>query len=101
MVRYITLLLFIGLVWGQSEAGAIFLLIEPGASATGMGTAQVAYAQSSNMSYYNPAGLSLLQNNDVSFSRVRWLPGLTDDFYHNFFSFNYNLSKVSTRRTYN
>ena len=93
--RIMPLILLFGLVWGQSEAGATFLLIEPGASATGMGTAQVAYAQSSNMSYYNPAGLSLLQNNDVSFSRVRWLPGLADDFYHNFFSFKYSISKKS------
>ena len=89
------LILLFGLVWGQSEAGAIFLLIEPGASATGMGTAQVAYPQSSNMSYYNPAGLSLLQYNDVSISRVRWIPGLRQDRYHNFFSFNYILNNYS------
>ncbi len=93
--RIMPLILLFGLVWGQSEAGAIFLLIEPGASATGMGTAQVAYPQSSNMSYYNPAGLSLLQYNDVSISRVRWIPGLRQDRYHNFFSFNYILNNYS------
>jgi len=94
--RIMPLILLFGLVWGQSEAGAIFLLIEPGASATGMGRAQVAYAQSSIISYYNPAGLSFLKYNNVSFSRVNWLPSLADDLFYNFLSFNYNLSKVST-----
>ena len=41
----------------QSEAGAIFLLIAPGARAGGMGEAQVAVANDAYASYWNPAGL--------------------------------------------
>jgi hypothetical protein len=42
----------------QSEAGAIFLLISPGARAGGMGEAQVAVADDAFASYWNPAGLA-------------------------------------------
>ena len=49
----------------QSDAGAIFLLISPGARAGGMGEAQVAVANDAYASYWNPAGLAFLQ----------WRPG--------------------------
>ena len=42
----------------QSDAGAIFLLISPGARAGGMGEAQVAVANDAYASYWNPAGLA-------------------------------------------
>jgi len=45
---------------GQSEAGAVFLLISPGARAGGMGEAQVAVANDVYASYWNPAGLAFL-----------------------------------------
>ena len=38
----------------QSDAGAIFLLISPGARAGGMGEAQVAVANDAYASYWNP-----------------------------------------------
>ena len=38
------------------EAGAIFLLISPGAGPQGSGEAQVAKADDVYASYYNPAG---------------------------------------------
>ena len=44
----------------QSEAGAIFLLIAPGARAGGMGEAQTAVANDAYASYWNPAGLGFL-----------------------------------------
>ena len=46
-------------VSAQSEAGAIFLLIAPGARAGGMGEAQTAVANDAYASYWNPAGLGL------------------------------------------
>ena len=42
-------------IFAQSEAGAIFLLIAPGARAGGMGEAQVAVANDAYASYWNPA----------------------------------------------
>ena len=53
-------LLAIGNLRAVSEAGALFLLISPGARAGGMGEAQVAVANDAYASYWNPAGLAFL-----------------------------------------
>ena len=41
-------------LWAVGEAGAIFLLIAPGAGPQGAGEAQVAKADDAYASYYNP-----------------------------------------------
>ena len=55
MKRFIAVLfvlqIFISSLTAQSEAGAIFLLIAPGARAGGMGEAQVAVANDAYASY--------------------------------------------------
>ena len=65
MKRFIAVLfvlrIFISSLAAQSEAGAIFLLIAPGARAGGMGEAQVAVANDAYASYWNPAGLGFLK----------------------------------------
>ena len=43
------------------EAGAVFLLISPGAGPQGTGEAQVAKANDAYASYYNPAGFGFLK----------------------------------------
>jgi len=47
-----------------SEGGAIFLLIRPGARASGMGSAFCAVADDATATYFNPAGLAFLANED-------------------------------------
>ena len=69
------------------EAGAIFLLIAPGASAAGTGEAQVAKADDSYASYYNPAGLGFQDKSGFSGMHVNWLPNLADDLYYEFLAF--------------
>ena len=71
----------------QSEAGAIFLLIAPGARAGGMGEAQVAVANDAYASYWNPAGLGFLEGQELAMMHVNWLPGLADDLYYEFLAF--------------
>ena len=71
----------------QSEAGAIFLLIAPGARAGGMGEAQVAVANDAYASYWNPAGLGFLDGQELALMHVNWLPGLADDLYYEFLAF--------------
>jgi len=66
----------------SSTTSPVFLLIEPGAISNGSRRAQVASYQSSNSSYYNPAGLSFLKYNNISTSRLQWLPGKTNDIYY-------------------
>ena len=81
-------------LFGVGEAGAIFLLIAPGAKSQGMGEAMVANTGTSLMSYYNPAALSFINSNSISMSYVNWLPTLTDqDIYHRFISLNYKYNE--------
>ncbi len=63
---------------------ALFLLISPGARAGGMGEAQVALANDSYASYWNPAGLGFQEGYEISGMHVNWLPGLADDMYYDF-----------------
>ena len=85
------------LLFGVGEAGAIFLLIAPGAKSQGMGEAMVANTGTSLMSYYNPAALSFLNSNSISMSYVNWLPNLPKiygyDIYHRFISLNYKYNE--------
>lgn len=67
--------------FGQS---ALFLLIAPGARAGGMGEAQVALADDSYATYWNPAGLGFQSGYELSGMHVNWLPGLVDDMYYDF-----------------
>ncbi len=72
------------LVRAQGTASAIFLLISPGARAGGMGEAQVAVANDSYASYWNPAGLAFQKGVEISGMHVNWLPGLVNDMYYDF-----------------
>ena len=78
--------------YGQSTAGAIFLLISPGARAGGMGEAQIAVANDATASYWNPAGLAFLSGNELSGMHVKWLPGLADDMTYDFLAYNQSLN---------
>jgi len=74
-------LMFLSIAFSQS---ALFLLIAPGARAGGMGEAQVALADDSYATYWNPAGLGFQTGYEVSGMHVNWLPGLVDDMYYDF-----------------
>lgn len=94
----LTFLLFMlaGEIFAQSEAGAIFLLIAPGARAGGMGEAHVAVADDAYASYWNPAGLGFLSGTELAFMHVNWLPNLADDLYYDFFAFRRQFPKLGT-----
>jgi hypothetical protein len=80
----------------QSEAGAIFLLIAPGSRAEGMGEAQVAAANDAYATYWNPAGLGFLENNELGIMHVKWLPNLADDMYYDFLTGAYRIKGLGT-----
>ena len=88
MNKFIKSFVFVVLIASKalcvSEAGAVFLLINPGASAQGTGEAQVAKADDAYASYYNPAGLGFLKGNEIVFQHVNWLPNLANDIYFDF-----------------
>ena len=82
--------------FAQSEAGAIFLLIAPGARAGGMGEAQVAVANDAYASYWNPAGLAFLEGSELAIMHVNWLPNLADDLYYEFLGFRRKFKNLGT-----
>ena len=92
----LTFILTINPSFGQSEAGAIFLLIAPGARAGGMGEAQVAVANDAYASYWNPAGLGFLDGQELALMHVNWLPGLADDLYYEFLGFRKKYPTLGT-----
>jgi len=85
-----------GLIHAQSQAGGIFLLIAPGARAGGMGEANVAVANDAYASYWNPAGLSFLDNQELAAMHVNWLPGLADDLYYEFMAYRRRVENLGT-----
>tara|TARA_B100000408_G_C10300811_1_gene224424 strand:+ start:32 stop:1369 length:1338 start_codon:yes stop_codon:yes gene_type:complete len=79
-----------------SEAGALFLLISPGARAGGMGEAQVAVANDAYASYWNPAGLAFLEGSEAALMHVNWLPNLVSDMYYEFIAFRHHVPTLGT-----
>ena len=85
-------LIFITFLFPVGEAGAVFLLIAPGASATATGEAQVAKADDAYASYYNPAGLGFQKKSGMAGMHVNWLPSLADDLYYEFLAYKFPTS---------
>jgi len=82
-----TVILLSQFVMAQGQAGSLFLSINPGARANGMGEAQIGIANDAYATYYNPAGLSNLSNTQASFMHTSYLPNLVDDMAYDFITF--------------
>ena len=78
------------------EAGAIFLLIAPGAGPAGTGEAQVAKADDAYASYYNPAGLGFQTGKEVTGMHVNWLTNLADDLYYEFLAYRHYIEGLGS-----
>ena len=85
---FISILFSTSVVFSVSEAGAVWLLINPGAAAQGTGEAQVAKADDAYASYYNPAGLGFINKQQYAVQHVNWLPNLADDVYFEYVGYN-------------
>ena len=79
--------LYLTQLYAVGEAGAIFLLIAPGAGPQGTGEAQVAKVNDAYASYYNPAGLGFLRGKEAAGMHVNWLPNLASDLYYEFITY--------------
>ncbi|MEO0246867.1 MAG: PorV/PorQ family protein [candidate division WOR-3 bacterium] len=88
----IIITLYGGLKADSFDAGVPFLMILPGPRATAMGGAFSTIADDATATYYNPAGLGLINNGTVTVVHTPWLKGLADDMYHEFTAFTYPLS---------
>ena len=60
--------------------GLAFLKIGVGAEAIGMGESHVAFAHNLFASYWNPAGLSLMQRAQLGFMHNSWFEGINHEF---------------------
>ena len=82
-MRIIRRLLFVFIVssfiFPVGEAGAIFLLIAPGAAAQGTGEAHVARVDDAYASYYNPASLAFQNKINIAGMHVNWLKRLSSE----------------------
>ena len=78
-----------GFLFPVGEAGAVFLLIAPGAAAQGTGEANVARVDDAYASYYNPASLAFQNKSSVVGMHVNWLKTLVPDLYYEFIGFSY------------
>ena len=96
MKKILLTLLFCSKVLAVGEAGAVFLLIAPGAGAVGTGEAQVAKADDVYASYYNPAGLAYLDGSELGVMHVNWLPNLADDIYYDFLAYRRKIGNIGT-----
>ena len=92
----ITLVLLCSTVFCVGEAGAIFLLINPGAGAAGVGEAQVAKANDAYATYYNPAGLGFMKESEVVLQHVNWLPNLANDIFYDFIGVTHSVEGLGT-----
>jgi hypothetical protein len=79
-----------------SQAGVLFLMIAPGARASGMGEAFVAVADDATASYWNPAGLAGQRGTEVAFMHSKWFPEFTTDMYYDFACWSHHLEGVGT-----
>lgn len=70
-----------------SQAGAIFLLIFPGARPVGMGASFCSLADDAMAVYYNPAGTAFQENSNVSLMHANWLAALFPDMYYEYIGF--------------
>jgi hypothetical protein len=72
-----------------SRAGVLFLMIAPGARASGMGESFVAVADDATASYWNPAGLGFMRGKELVLMHSKWFPQFADDMYYEFLSYSH------------
>ncbi len=80
-----------------SEAGVIFLLIEPGSRPGGMGNAYVAQADDALANYWNPGALAFNRKNQIAGMHTNWFGDVDgiDDMYLEYLAFNTYVEDLS------
>ncbi|MBZ0263110.1 PorV/PorQ family protein [bacterium] len=80
-----------------SQSGVLFLKITPGARAGGMGESFVALSDDATATWFNPAGLAYIKNNELTLMHVNWLPQFKiDDLYYDFVSYVHQVDDWGT-----
>lgn len=71
-----------------SEAGVIFLLIEPGSRPGGMGHAYVAQVDDAFAGYWNPGAMAFNRKTQFAGMHSNWLGEIFDDIYYEYLGWN-------------
>jgi hypothetical protein len=99
LIFLMVLSLLIGAVqqgYAVSEAAVLFLMISPGARASGMGEAFVATADDATAVFWNPAGLAYQYGREITIMHANWLPQFAGDMYYDFLAYRQDIEGVGT-----
>lgn len=92
----ILLLLPAAQAYAVAEAGVPSLIIPPGARPNGMGESFVAIADDATASWWNPAGLAFLPNQNIALMHSQLVPDLASDVYYEFLGYTHQIKDVGT-----
>ena len=73
-----------------------FLMITPGARASGMGEAFVSIADDATATYWNPAGMAFQTCTKISLMHANWLPQLASDLYYDYATVIHPIKNLGT-----
>ncbi len=96
ILRFSIIALLAANLQAVGEAGAIFLLIVPGAGPAATGEAQVAKVDDAYATFFNPSGLAFLTGKEIALMHVNWLPNLASDLYYEFATYRQDVDNLGT-----
>ncbi|MFA5498188.1 MAG: PorV/PorQ family protein [Candidatus Cloacimonadia bacterium] len=80
--------------YAVSEAGVIFLLIEPGSRPGGMGQAYVAQVDDALAGYWNPGAMAFNRKTQFAGMHTNWLGDVFDDIYIEHLAWNQHFQDI-------
>ena len=96
LIVAVTLLAAFAPAFAVSESAVLFLQINPGARAAGMGEAFVGLADDATAVYYNPAGLGFQRGRELTLMHTNWLPQLGSDLFYEFGAYRQHFENIGT-----
>jgi hypothetical protein len=88
VIALIIIILIPSLSFAVSEAGLIYLLMEPGSRSGGMGQAYVAQVDDAFAGYWNTGAMAFNRSTQFALMHSNWLGDVFDDIYYEYFGFN-------------
>ena len=82
--------------YAVSEAAVLFLMISPGARASGMGEAFVGLADDATAVFWNPAGLAFQRGKELTLMHANWLPQFGSDLFYEFGAYRQSIEGIGT-----
>lgn len=84
-LKLIGFVMLVGILHASAfDAGAVFLLIYPGAKATSLGGAFCALSDDATALYYNPSAIAQKKDFEITLMHSPWLRGLAPDMYYEY-----------------